>query len=148
MARTTVVRTIHAPIELVFDTVSDISNFSRAIPHILNVEFLTDTRSGVGTRFRETRLMRGREAVTELEVTELVPNERVRLVAYTGGVLWDSVFTVTPKNGSTVLTLTMNSLTNNIMRKLMVLLIGGMLKTALEGDMDAVQAYCEKTKSV
>lgn len=53
---------------------------SRANPERsgVNVLFLTDSEKGVGTKFRETRMMGKREAGTELEVTEYVPNERVR----------------------------------------------------------------------
>jgi hypothetical protein len=61
---------IAAPIDVVFSTVAAINQFSRAIPHIVKVEFLSEVRAGVGTRFGETRLMGGREAATELEVTE------------------------------------------------------------------------------
>lgn len=34
MNRITVIRTIHAPIDVVFQTIADIDQFSRAIPHI------------------------------------------------------------------------------------------------------------------
>lgn len=54
-------RTIAAPIDLVFQTISDPRNFQAAVPHIKQVEFLTDQQSGVGTKFRETRVMQGRE---------------------------------------------------------------------------------------
>lgn len=57
MTQTIVTRRIDAPIERVFDTVCDIGNFSQAIPDIVNVEFTSETRRGVGTRFKETRLM-------------------------------------------------------------------------------------------
>src|SRR6185295_361887 len=89
--RLVVMRTIDAPIDVVFRTVADITQFSRALPHIVKVEFLSDARLGAGTRFRETRLMKGKENVTELEVTEYVENDRVRLVADNHGVVWDSV---------------------------------------------------------
>jgi uncharacterized protein YndB with AHSA1/START domain len=85
MAQYVATRSIAAPVARVFETVAHIDRFQEAIPHITNVEFLTETHSGVGTRFRETRLMRGREASTELEVTEYVPDERVRLVSDAGG---------------------------------------------------------------
>ena len=88
MSRTTVRRTIDAPADFVFRTVAEIDNYSKAIPHIVNVEFLSDVRSGVGSRFRETRLMMGREASTILEVTEYVENERVRIVSDEGGTIW------------------------------------------------------------
>jgi hypothetical protein len=100
MTRTTVTRFIHAPIDRVFNTVADIRLFSQAIPHIVNVEFLSDAKSGVDTRFRETRVMKGKKVTTELEVTEYVENSHVRLVADSHGTVWDSLFTVNP-NGST-----------------------------------------------
>ena len=71
MTQFTATRTINALIDLVFKTVSDINNFSKSVPDIVKVEFLSDVKLGVGTRFRETRLMKGKEATTELEVTEL-----------------------------------------------------------------------------
>ncbi len=87
MTRTIVTRMIEAPIDLVFRTVSEIENFSKAVPHIVNVEILTDQRKGVGTRFRETREMDGGQATTELDVTEYEENDYVRLVANSHGAV-------------------------------------------------------------
>ena len=96
MPSLTVTKEIGAPPDLVFATVADIENFSQAVPHIVDVEILSETRRGVGTRFRETRLMGGKEATAEMEVTEYVEGDRVRIVSDTGGTVWDSVFTVGP----------------------------------------------------
>ena len=49
------------------------------------------------TRFRETRVMKGREASTVLEVTEYESPRRIRLVSDEGGTIWDTVFTVAVK---------------------------------------------------
>jgi hypothetical protein len=54
------VRSIAAQLELVFMTVADITHFRQAIPHIVNVEFLSTTRSGIGTR-SWTRLAKARK---------------------------------------------------------------------------------------
>ena len=145
MTRTAIGRTIDAAPEAVFSTVSDISNFSEAVPHLVRVEFLTDQRVGVGARFRETRVMRGREATTELEVTEFVANERVRMVSDQGGTIWDTVFTVTPlgDGGGTRLDMVMDARPYRIMSRLMVTLIKGVVTKAIAADMDAVKAYCE-----
>jgi len=145
MGRTTVSRTIQAPIETVFDAVAHIENFSKAVPHITKVEFLSDTRSGVGTRFRETRLMGSREASTELEVTEYVPNDHVRLVTDQAGTVWDTVFTVRPADaGAVELTMVMDANAHRLMAKIMNPLIKGMIRRHIEKDMDAVKAYCEQ----
>jgi carbon monoxide dehydrogenase subunit G len=144
MTRTTVTRLIRAPADVVFRTVADIAQFSKAIPHIVKVEFLSDRKSGLGTRFRETRSMNGREMRTELEMTEYVENQRARLVADTHGTVWDSLFEVAAETGQTRLTLTMDARPHRLLPRLMNPLIRGMVQKALERDMDAVKAYCEK----
>jgi carbon monoxide dehydrogenase subunit G len=138
-------RTIHAPVDRVFDTIAHIENFSKAVPHIVKVEFLSETRAGVGTRFRETRIMRGKEASTELEVTEYVENDRVRIVADTHGTLWDTVFTVTPVDEGALLGMVMDAKPSGMAASLMTTMMKGMLQKALEQDLDAVKAYCEST---
>ena len=143
MPRMTVTRTIDAPVDLVFNSVADISQFSQAIPHIVNVEFLTEQKTGVGTRFREMRLMHGKEATTELEVTEYVENERIRLVADSHGILWDTVFTVKSEDGPTELTMTMDAKACKLLSRIMNPLIMGMITRAVEKDMDAVKDFCE-----
>ena len=144
MGRTTVSRTIHAPIEKVFDTVAHIENFEQAIPHIVSVEFLTERRFGVGTRFRETRRMGKREATTELEVTEYVRYDHVRLVTDTHGTVWDTVFTTrAADSGAVELTMVMDANAHKLLPKLMNPLIKGVIRKAIEKDMDAVKAYCE-----
>jgi uncharacterized membrane protein len=144
MASVTVARSIEAPAGVVFRTVSDINHFSEAVPHIVNVEFLSEVKSGVGTRFRETRVMNGREASTELEVTEYVANDRVRLVSDAGGAVWDTVFTVSASGAETELTMTMDARPHTLAARLAVPFMMRMVKGAVERDMDAVKTFCER----
>lgn len=143
MTQTRLTRTIDAPVDPVFRTVSDIREFSKAVPDILGVEFLSETRSGVGTRFRETRRFGKREAVTELEVTELVDDDRVRLVSESGGTVWDSLFTVTATDAGTELELVMDARPRGLLARITTPLLKGVIRKALEKDMDAVKAFCE-----
>ena len=147
MNQIVVSRSIEAPIDRVFNTVSDIRNFSEALPHVLRYEFLSDVHSGVGTRFRETRLMKGKEAVTELEVTEYVPNEHVRMVADSHGTAWDTLFSVKREAGHTTLTMTMDARSYKLLPKLLNRLFKGMIMKAVERDMDMVKEYCEDNQS-
>lgn len=110
----------------------------------MKVEFLTEQKTGAGTRFRETRLMKGKEAATELEVTEYVKNEKVRLVAENMGTVWDTIFSVKAADGGTALTMTMDAKSNNFFAGLMNSMIRGMIAKEVEKDMDAVKVYCEK----
>jgi len=145
MSRTVVTRTIEAPVEAVFDTIAHVENFSRAVPNIANVDYLTDQQRGVGTRFRETRVMRGREATTELEVTEYVENDRVRMVADEGGSVWDTVFTVQSQGEGqgTQLELAMEAVPHKLAARVLNPLTKSIVRRAIEGDMDAVKVYCE-----
>ncbi|TQV87733.1 SRPBCC family protein [Aliikangiella coralliicola] len=142
-----ITRTINSPANIVFNTVADISQFSEAIPHITKVEFLTDQKSGVGTRFIETRLMRGKEASTELEVTEYVENERIRLVTDNHGSVWDTVFTVSQQGEKTELVMIMDSKPYKLIPKLTYPLIKGIIAKAVESDMDSVKQFCEQKVS-
>jgi carbon monoxide dehydrogenase subunit G len=144
MGRTSVTRHIDAPVATVFATLADLDRYARAIPHIVRIEYLNDRRAAVGSRFRETRLMNGKEVSTELEVTELEPNERLRMVADTHGTVWDSVFTVAPEGDGTRLSMVMNSRSRSLVARAMIAMIGGRLRTAVEHDMDLLKAFCER----
>ena len=147
MPSVTVTRVIESSADVVFRTVADIGRFSQAVPHIVNVEFLSELRSGVGTRFRETRVMDGREASTELEVTEYVENDHVRIVSETGGAIWDTVFTVSPAGEGTELTMVMDARPQTLSARLAVPLMLRMVKGAVAKDMDAVKAFCERPEN-
>ena len=144
MANVTVTRRIDAPADVVFRAVADVEQFSQAVPGILRVEFLSEVKSGVGARFRETRMMMGREASTELEITEYVENERVRIVSEAGGALWDTVFSVAPDGGGTELKMVMDARPQATSARMTVPLILGTVRKAVEQDMDAVKSFCER----
>lgn len=146
MSRITIARKIDAPADLVFETVADIEKFADVIPEIVGVEFLTDRRSGVGTRFRETRRMRGRESSTVLEVKEFDAHRRIRLVADSHGTVWDTVFVVTESGGATALEMTMDARPYRLVPKLLNPLMSRAIRAAIEKDMDAVQRYCESVE--
>jgi len=71
-------RKIAAPAGMVFDAIAHVSKFKEIAPHITKVEMLSDVQKGIGSKFRETRMMKGRESSTVLECTEYDENRRVR----------------------------------------------------------------------
>ena len=137
-------REINAPLERVFKTIATIGEFSQAVPGILRVEFLTDQHYGVGTRFRETRSMNGKQVATELEVTELEENHSIRMVSDAGGTIWDTVFTTEQRGDQVLMNMLMDARPYQIFSKLMTPIILGMVRKAVEGDMDCVKQYCER----
>lgn len=144
MSHICVIRTINAPVGRVFDAIADVRLFSDALPHATGLDFLTEIQKGLGTRFRQTRVVDGRESVTELEVTEYEENDHVRMVADDHGTVWDTLFEVAPDGDGTLLTTTMEARAYKILPKLIFPFIKGMVTRAIEKDMDLVKAYCER----
>lgn len=94
--RVTLNETIDASPQVVWAILSDIEGLPNREQAVERIEFLSEQRSGVGTRFRETRSMGSRTVATELEVTEVVPDESIRFVSDAGGTVWDTVYRCHP----------------------------------------------------
>ena len=145
MTTTRVVRRIHAPVEQVFDAVAKIENFAEIVEAIESVEFLSEEKVGVGARFRETRRMGKRLASTELEVTEYVENDYVRIVSDAGGTIWDTVYRCTPDGSSTRLEIDMDARPQSLKSRLMLLLIMPMVRKGMTKHLKSLKEYCEST---
>ncbi len=144
MTRVTVSRTIAAPVATVFKAITDIEHLPDSNPDVVRIEFLSDTRSGTGTRFRETRSTKGKEMVTELEVTEQVENEYARFVTDVGGTVWDTLFTFLPVGDRTELKIQLDARAYKLLPKIMVpLIVKGMVRKGMEKHINSLRAYCE-----
>ena len=60
---------LEAPRSDVFNVFTDIENASERISGIRKLEVLSEVRRGVGLRWRESRVMFGKEATDEMEIT-------------------------------------------------------------------------------
>lgn len=143
MTQIQVIRFIKAPVETVFGVFSDVTVLAKAVPHMKKVEFLTEQKSGLGTRFRETRLMGSREMQTELEITEFVRDDRIRMIADSHGTVWDTIFQVAADEDGTKLTTTMCARAHKILPRLMNPFMKRLFKKGVEKDMDLVKEFCE-----
>jgi len=148
MGTTRVETKIEAPPAEVFDAVAHIDNFSDIVDAVTNVEFLSEERRGVGTRFRETRVVKGREGTSVLEVTEYRSGEHLRVISDEGGTVWDTVFTVAPDGDGTLLTMAMDAKPHKFAARVMNPFIGPMIRKAIESDMAQVKAHCEAAPGV
>lgn len=137
-------RLVNAPIEKTFETIGSIEEFSRAVPQIKNYEFLSEQTEGLGTKFRETRIMNGKESETVLAIIDFVQNQLVRYLSDAGGTTWDTIFKVEESEKQTSLAMKMDATPNSIAAVFIVPLILGMVSKAVEGDMDSIKDYCEK----
>jgi uncharacterized protein YndB with AHSA1/START domain len=68
-----------APLEKVFSAVTDIPAAEKWMPNLVRMELLTEGAYGVGTRWRETRKMFGKEAAEVFEVVAYTPGKHIEL---------------------------------------------------------------------
>ena len=95
MSGVTTRRTIHAPVERVWARATDIAGSPETISGISRVEMLSDGEFGVGTRWRETRTMIGREATEEMWVSAVDPGRSYTVEAESHGAHYVMTFTFT-----------------------------------------------------
>jgi carbon monoxide dehydrogenase subunit G len=61
--------TINRSPEIVFDFITDAKNMVATLPTMQKLEKMTDGEVGVGTRYRQTRLIAGQSGEAEVKVT-------------------------------------------------------------------------------
>lgn len=138
---------VNAPIDVTFDIFSDITKTEARVDGITQVDILSDTKQGVGTRWRETRIMFGREATEEMEISDFKPNKSYDVVAESNGVSYHSRYTFTETNGGTQVDFVFSGKASSTVGKIMGFVFGnlfkGATKKAMEGDMNDLKAVAE-----
>lgn len=103
--RLSVERHVPASPSEVFARATDLARAPQTISAIMRIELLTEGSVGVGTRFRETRRLFGREATEEMEITAFDPPHGYELVAHNCGCRYDSAFRFAPDEKGTLVTM-------------------------------------------
>ena len=85
----------------VFDFITAPGNAPRVVPSVKGMVKLTEGPAGVGTRYRETRLMHGKEAHAELEVVEYEPGQIYAMRNLTEGIETVYRYSFHPEAGGT-----------------------------------------------
>ncbi|MFD3535509.1 SRPBCC family protein [Streptomyces sp. NPDC058664] len=94
----------------VWETITDLRDMPRVLSGVEKVEVLTEGGFDVGTRWRETRRMLGKEATEEMTVTECEPPDRYLTVADSHGMHYVSELILTPDgSGGTTLRMTFSA---------------------------------------
>ena len=151
MATITVSTNVSAPIDQVFAVFTDIDKLAERIPAITALEKLTEGPFGEGTRWRETRLMFKKEATEEMWVTGFDSPNRYTVVAESHGMRYATVFLFTTEGDGTNVswTFTGTALTfgAKIMAPIFNLMMTGIMKKCMRGDLEALREVCERSES-
>ncbi len=120
---------IEAPVETVFEKATDFARAAEKISGIEKMEMLTDGPVGKGARFRETRVMFGREAIEEMEVVEFSPPDRYALGCENHGCRYHSEFHFSPRGSGTDVAMTFEATPLTLGAKIMSFLMRPMMKS-------------------
>lgn len=147
MSVMTVQRDVAAPAEKVWAICTDLDGTKDVISAITALE-RTDGGSGfgVGTAWRETRVMFGREAAESMAVTEIDEGRSYVVESLSRGVLYRSVMRVEPKGDGCTLSWEFGAEARSASAKLMSLLgklMEGSTRKALMADLDDIAAAAE-----
>jgi carbon monoxide dehydrogenase subunit G len=147
MAVFTIEKTIEAPVATVFARASDVRGWADCISGIERVEVLTDGPIGVGTRFRETRIMFKKEATEEMEITAFEPPRRYALAGESCGCRYQTEITCEPAGASkTRVRMTFESTPLTFAAKVLSVLMRPMMKMMVKTcgrDLDDLKAAIE-----
>jgi carbon monoxide dehydrogenase subunit G len=138
---------VAAPPNKVFDVFSAIDRAADRVSGIKRIERLTPSPVGVGTRFKETRVMFGKEATEEMTFTAFDPGRGYTLGAESSGCRYIINFRFEPDGTGTRVTASFTAQPLSTMAKVMGVLMGWMMKRmltkCLRKDMDELKAAAE-----
>ena len=144
MAPIKISQQVDAPVDVVFDVFSNIPDASETIAGINKIEMLTDGPVGVGTRWKETRTMLGKECTEEMGFSEFERPNRYVVEAESCGCHFATEFSFREQGGGTQVTMEMASRPLTLMAKLMTpigfLMKGTMVKCMKQDIADCKQA--------
>lgn len=118
---------IARPQKQVFDFITDSRNAPKIGSNTKEMIKLTEGPVGVGTRYSETRIMNGKEAVAELEIVEFQPPQKYSVKNVTEGI--DSVYhySIQPEKDGTRINLVCEVTASGV-KKLMTPMVASILK--------------------
>lgn len=137
---------VQAPPERVFALAADFARAPQYIRGIRRVELLTDGPLRVGTRFRETRVMYGKEASETMEVLALDPPRSYVLGCESHGCRFRSEVRCAPDGSGTQVEMSFAAQPLNFGAKLLGFLMAPMIKScakAMEQDLEDLKNVAE-----
>jgi carbon monoxide dehydrogenase subunit G len=146
MATFALSKKIDAPPAAVFNVFSDLANAAGRIKAITKIEVIPPGPVGVGTRFKETRMMFGKECTEEMEITAFDPGHSYEVTGHTCGVDICTVFHFSPEGDGTRVDVDHRTRATSFFGKLMKpmgFLMKGLLKKCIDQDLEDLKKVAE-----
>ncbi|MEV6278107.1 SRPBCC family protein [Nocardia sp. NPDC051832] len=118
----------------VWAVLTDLDSAATTLTGVLSLERVSGEGYAVGTRWRETRKMMGKEATEEMWVAEVEPERRTVVKANSRGADYTTCFTLTPSGDGTDLSMIFGaeSDTSSVLAKLLMKVFSGIATKATE----------------
>lgn len=150
MAQFTIDKYIEAPREVVFDTAVDLHSAAENIRGIEKLELLTEGPIGLGTRFRETRIMFKKEATEVMEISVFDRPSRFVYKANSCGCKYVTSHELVQEGSGTRFSLVFSSEPQTLLAKVMGVVFSFMIKACMkevEKDLEDLKAVSESRAS-
>lgn len=139
---------IEKPQSNVWKAIVDFKNCSNYISSIVSVEIIDEPKDTlVGFKWKETRVMFGKEAVETMWITDYVENEFYQTRAESHGSIYISKLSLESFGENTRLTMSFNGIAQSLMAKVFSFCMGflfiGSMKKALIKDLSDIKAHLE-----
>lgn len=141
---------INAPISRVFNLFTDLDSIEKHIEAIEKFELLEGSKNmAVGTKWRETRTVFGKQSSEEMWVTTINKNASYAVAAESHGMKYLSEYKFSEQDGVTTVDLVFSGIPQTVGARLM-LFMGVLFKNSTKklflDDMKALKAVAEQEK--
>ncbi len=131
----------------VWTAITKIEDCHLRLPSVKNIEMLTEGGVGLGTRWRETRVMFGKETTETLEIEAFNPPSEYTAVIKSCACEYRATLRLKPHVNGTRLEQEFNARPLGLMAKIMAVimmpLMIGSIRKMIQGDLDAIKRHCE-----
>lgn len=138
---------VAAPVDMVFDIATDIEHAAEHIRGIDKIERLTPGPVGVGTQWRETRTMMGRQDTEMLEVIAFDRPHSYTIGCDSCGAYFKSTFRFAPVGNETDVTLEVDLEARSVFARLMApigrMMFNATMRKCLEADLEDIKQVAE-----
>jgi len=119
--------------EAIWNVISDIKNSDKNISGIQKIEILKEATDGIiGLKWRETRIMFGKEATEDMWITHAESNSYYKTRAESHGAVYLTTMKIEEKENHCTLSMAFESESVSFMAKIMNVVFGGMMKKSTE----------------
>ena len=141
---------IEKPKETIWSAITDIENFSNMISSIIDLKILNRPEDGiVGLKWKETRLMFGKEASEIMWITESVENEYYCTRAESHGSVYITKLSLSETARNTLLTMSFTGEAQALIVKIVSACMGVFIKSSMKKllckDLEDIKKYVEQS---